>query len=450
MKSMTRSALTMMALACAVAAQVTAVPVPQQHHTYPGTITTPGGGLCRTTFLYDGGNLSGAVFVPQGCATDAGLGVSGPGGVFTPPAGTACTLVNGTVPVWVFPCITVAATDVTGQVCFCKSTVYVVKDAGSYLNIGLLSRSWGQCVGACDDATNGAYWPSWPTAAVQVPSTQHAGFRSALPREVFPVTLSGPSTSQPSATTAGFAVYSSVAGYTFVPRSVVAELGLSTVAVLDLAVLDPISLLALDINALRANGQTVFDAVWLDGIDLGDGTLRSGHALAIDDDNSSYVVLGGRGNPIMQGVGFVPGAAPGGHDYLAFGGGPAPAGPAVVPYGVTPAAVGPLGSVLIAPHLPPEGFVEGCTFISFNCLAPFGFGPLLGLYEDAVTAIPFSRPATPGDLFHFTASPGLYPEVPLQLPNETMPPGAVADIAMAFRTPSGQIRVTGPMRLSRD
>jgi len=124
---------------------------------YPGVITTPGGGLCTPNFTYDGGNESPGTFITQACAQNAGLGTIGAGGNFIPPAGTACQFINGGLSqVFVFPCITVAATDIQGSTCFCKTTVYVVKNGSNYLNIDLLSRDWGRCVRVADYAEEGA------------------------------------------------------------------------------------------------------------------------------------------------------------------------------------------------------------------------------------------------------------------------------------------------------
>lgn len=435
------------ALASVASSQVPILPVRPAGSFHPGVVTTPGGGLCTGTFQFDGGNGAGAVLLDYTCATSAGLGQSGAGGTFVPPAGTGCAVVNGNDPMWVFPCITVAATDSNGNVCFCKTTVFVAKNPGSHLNANILSRAWGACVGAVDPTYGSAVWP----AAVQVGyelltvNTSSQSLGSEAP--CFPITLRGIDVGAGVPIANELAIYAGCCAYSFIPQQLAADLNLTPVETVDLSVFHPDTVKGLDIQGLRGNGQTLFDVVALPEIDFGDGP-RSGLALVIDDANSSKVILGGGDTDLLAGFSHIPGRGAGGEDALVMGSVSSPIAP-LHAFQPTPAVVKSNGGVVIAPALPSQGWVEGVTLLSFDTTSgPFGFGPALGLFPDALTALPFSLPASAGSPLHFIPSPGQFPEVPLTLPAGTFVAGFTADIAMAYLTPAGQLEVTGPTRLS--
>lgn len=440
-------ALALVALvASAMVAQVTVVPVQPPTLLFPGTVVTPGGGVCTGPFLLDGGNLAQTT-LGHGCATNAGLGMS-ISGVFVPPAGTGCAVVNGNDPMWVFDCITVAANDTNGNACFCKVTVYVAKNASSHLNRNILSRGWGACVGAVDPFYGSGIWPAVVVPGYQVTTVQTTGNHVGGPvREAFHVTLVGNDIGAGTPIANEFAVYSGVSAYTFLPSSVASDLNLPVIETIDMSTFHPDSLLGLDLQALRPGGQTLFDVVAIPGLDLGDGVMRSGYALVLNSVNSNFVVLGGHDDELFPDVAFIPKGA-GDHDVLHFGG-VAAANPPLGAFGMTPAAVRPHGGLVLEPVLPAEGFVEGMVLLSFDVRAgAFGTGPVFGIFPDAMTSLSWSRPASVGDPLHFLNAAGQFPHVPLTLPAGVFPPSSQADIAMAYLTPAGQIRTTSPTRLS--
>lgn len=414
---------------------------PQPEPTYPGIITTPGGGMCTETFEYDGGNGIG-VMISQNCAVGAGLGTTGTGGTFVPPAGTPCVPVNGgTLLVWQFPCITVLATDTRGQPCFCKTTVNVTKSASSSFNHGLLSRSWGRCVGACDDALAGAFWPTWPTVAIAFESETEV--TDTEPKEYYNVVLrnGGPSV-------AANLIFNGTAGYSFIPASLASQLGLSSTQTFDVLAHDPRTILALAFNGLLWNGQTSFPVVQVPELDFGSGVVRSGPALVIDDANSHFFILGGRGTPLSVGLSQVAGGSSDGNDLLLVNAAAPPPTYSIVPFDVTPAVARPNGSVLIAPKVPVEDFTEGWTGASLSTNeGPFGFGPVFGIYPDSITWSLATAPASVGNPWHFVRSPGFYPDVSITWPAGTLPPALPVDLFMAYWTTSGTLKVTSPTRI---
>ncbi len=417
-------------------------PVPPLPPTYPGTVMPPGGGVCMERFIYDGGNLTGAVFITQSCAMGAGLGIPGPTGNFVPPAGTACTVVNGNLPVWVFPCVMVAANDIDGTPCLCKSTVYVVKDGSSYANHNVLSRAWGACVGAKDDAQTGAQW----------------GFAVAGPTALFSQTASGGEVefetytvavaNGPAHRVATSMIYYASSGYSLIPVSVATQLGLVVQGSVDLAASDPAGLTLLRLNGLLRGSQSSFPWAHLPTLEYGPGVERSGAVLIVPDPDIAGLIVGGRGNELSAGLVHAAGGGPNGEDMIQFGVPVIPSTNPLRPFSVTPANAGPLGDIVIAPVVPEVPWQEGWTVVSFDTASgPFFSGPVAGLYPDAVTILLASTPAAVGNPWHFLPSAGAYPETAIHWPAGSLPPGVAFDVFTAYLTTSQELQVTSLTRV---
>jgi hypothetical protein len=247
------------------------------------------------TFTYDTGNGAGT-FLDQGTGAATGLGTANPDGTFTP-TGTPGTLTanNGAITAWCFPGIKICVKDSNGKECCFTETVYVVKNqvgANKTLNTNLLSATWINGVKAClSGAGSGAkgYWnPGWtpPTVATGTTSTTNTA-NGQTEKAV------GGATSAPSGggVKNGNFIHKSASNFTFVPKSVAAELKLPIVGTLDIAE-DAQTILALESSNIHGSGQTVFEVAQVGSIDLGIGPTLSGNVLLIDDVDSSLGVLG--------------------------------------------------------------------------------------------------------------------------------------------------------------
>jgi len=79
------------------------------------------------------------------------------------------------------------------------------------------------------------------------------------------------------------------------------------------------------------------------------------------------------------------------------------------------------GDLRIGLHNVPAGASEGYTLFSQATTLPPGAGVVLGLWPDSLTMLSLTRPASPGDVFHWTAPPvsGLFPSAPISMPAGT-------------------------------
>lgn len=68
------------------------------------------------------------------------------------------------------------------------------------------------------------------------------------------------------------------------------------------------------------------------------------------------------------------------------------------------------GDLTFAPSgVPAAGWTDGYTALSFDTSRGKGFGAWFGVEADALTGLVFGTAASPGNLFHFTNTPGAYP-----------------------------------------
>lgn len=72
-------------------------------------------------------------------------------------------------------------------------------------------------------------------------------------------------------------------------------------------------------------------------------------------------------------------------------------------------STGPGNLTFSTGNIPPIGWTEGYTALSFTTTQGRGFGRCFGLEDDGITAVLWSMAAAPGNPFHFTNTPGAYP-----------------------------------------
>ncbi|MFN9755539.1 MAG: S8 family serine peptidase [Planctomycetota bacterium] len=81
---------------------------------------------------------------------------------------------------------------------------------------------------------------------------------------------------------------------------------------------------------------------------------------------------------------------------------------------------GPGNLTFAATGVPATGWTDGFTLLSFTTTRGEGFGRFFGLEDDGLTALGFASPAAPGNVFHFTNTPGVYPAAPVVFPDPSL------------------------------
>ena len=98
-------------------------------------------------------------------------------------------------------------------------------------------------------------------------------------------------------------------------------------------------------------------------------------------------------------------------------------------------------SIFPVPNIGVPNTTSGFMFVSFTPPAALGTGPFFGLIPDAFTWSIAQTPASVGNLLHWTAAPGIFPNVPLIVPAGTLVPliGLTADFVQIDLTPQQTI-----------
>ena len=313
------------------------------------------------SWVYDTGNGLPASIITPDQAQTLGLGsFNAATGVFTPNGTVAPTVVlanKNHLAFYSFPGAIVTGIDSKKNSCPATIPIAVVTARGAtmvpdpakpgmmilagdgnsaFLNQDILNQAWiRQVMGASFGAGATAVyrWPIDPTKLGAIQSTNNAvavaDSTTGVTQQVVQAQVLG---SNGNALAAGM-VYNSASNLTFLTQAQANALHLAVTGQVDLSVMDPATLAAINLAQQNPLGETVFDAVSLSSIDLfrtGSPsdllTSSTGEALVLPSGDSDFGVLGADFvGSLGQRVSYFPGAGSSGNDLFVLTAAPEPA-----------------------------------------------------------------------------------------------------------------------------
>lgn len=228
-------------------------------------------------------------FLSRACATALGL-MADADGDGTPDAAAGSQPFNGgDIQTWCFTNVAFGATSSRGQVCTNTTTVYVSKKAGDAADDDILGVPWQNRVDACYRARNEeTSWP-WEAPAGAAKPLVPKSDTSGEVKPVLETTMVGPGGDASPVDLVPFAG----ASRSIIPQSVASALGAPPIDTVCLEAVDPDLLESLRTGSMLLGGQTCFDVVMIEIVDLGLGPVLGPVPVLVSDDlNSQFGVLG--------------------------------------------------------------------------------------------------------------------------------------------------------------